>query len=295
VVYAVGVVLAFVIASPIGTNVERLAALVGPPLLLAALIERSAGRVRTGSHPRARIILRALPRLALVTAVAVNTGWLANKTDDDLEVSGAVPAWAERSEDVVAALHRLGADRTRAEVVPARNHREADLLAPHLNMARGWNRQLDVERGRLFYDGTLTPATYRAWLDHWAVGFVILPHGQPDSPAAAEAAIVAGGPSWLVPVWKDSGWTVYRVSDAVPLVSAPASVVRTSAADLVVRMPAAGSVTVRIAYSPWLRAQGACVRRSGDWTRLTVPSGGVYRLDSAYRLPRTNGCATHRR
>ena len=92
-------------------------------------------------------------------------------------VSTVVPAWAHDTTGVVEALDRLGADRTRVEVVPARNHREATALAPHVNLARGWNRQLDIERGRLFYDGTFSERTYRAWLDRWAVGFVVLPSG----------------------------------------------------------------------------------------------------------------------
>lgn len=297
VVYAVGVVLTFSVSSPIGTNVERLVGLAGPPVLLAALLTRGPGPLRQLVPVRGRgaPLRPALLTLVLAVTVSVNTYWLLSKTRDDLVVSTAVPAWAARTDGVINALHRLGADRTRVEVVPARNHREADVLAPHINMARGWNRQLDVERGRLFYDGPggaarLDPAAYRAWLDRWAVGLVVLPHGQVDSPAEAEAAVVESAPDWLRPVWRDGGWTVYRVQDAVPLVSAPATVVRSDDATMVVRMPAAGSVTVRIAYSPWLRAPGACVARAGDWIRLTAPAAGDYRLDSAYRLPRTGGC-----
>ncbi|NED03347.1 hypothetical protein G3I55_16965, partial [Streptomyces sp. SID6648] len=87
----------------------------------------------------------------LAVAVVYSSGWVGKKTVDDLKVSTVVPAWAAETDGVVNALKGLGADRTRVEVVPARNHREATLLAPHVNMARGWNRQLDVERGRLFY------------------------------------------------------------------------------------------------------------------------------------------------
>ncbi|MCX4818970.1 hypothetical protein OG883_03420 [Streptomyces sp. NBC_01142] len=300
-VYGVGVVLTYLIASPIGTNVERLVGLVGPPVLLAAVLAGGgslAGLPRTGL-PRAglrgaglrRACLRwgVLQQAVLVGALALNAYWLVDKTEDDLVVSNDVPSWAAHTDGVVRELERLGADRTRVEVVPARNHREATVLAPHINMARGWNRQLDVERGRLFYDGSLTLATYRKWLDHWAVGLVVLHHGRPDGPAEGEAAIVRGGPDWLEPVWHDDGWTIYRVRDAVPLAAAPATVVRGSDADLVVRMPTAGSVTVRVAYSPWLRAEGACVSQEGEWTRLTVPRAGEYRLDSPYRLVRPSG------
>ncbi|MET7618228.1 hypothetical protein [Streptomyces sp. NPDC005408] len=283
-VYGIGVVLTYLVASPIGTNVERLVGLVGPPVLLAAVLTGGLGR------ELGRGLGKLLPAV-LTAALALNTYWLIDKTDDDLAVSNHVPAWAAHTDGVVRELARLGADRTRVEVVPARNHREAALLAPHINMARGWNRQLDVERGRLFYDGSLTPATYRQWLDRWAVGLVVLHHGRPDGPAEAEAAIVRSGPVWLEQVWQDEGWTVYRVRDAVPLVSSPATVVRGDDAELVVRMRAAGSVTVRVAYSPWLRAKGACLRQEGEWTRLTVPRAGVYRLDSPYRLSRSGGSA----
>nr|WP_308313145.1 hypothetical protein [Streptomyces sp. ISL-1] len=289
-VYGAGVVLTYLIASPIGTNVERLVGLVGPPVLLAAVLAsgiRGLDKLGGLDRLRALIDLGGLLRAVLAIALVMNTYWLIDKTEDDLVVSNDVPAWAAQTDGVVRALQRLGADRTRVEVVPARNHREATVLAPHINMARGWNRQLDVERGRLFYDGSLTEATYRQWLDRWAVGFVVLHHGRPDGPAEGEAAIVRSGPGWLERVWQDEGWTVYRVRDAVPLAAAPATVVRGDDAELVVRMPAAGSVTVRVAYSPWLRAEGACLRQVGEWTRLTVARAGEYRLESPYRLPRS--------
>nr|WP_203601281.1 hypothetical protein [Streptomyces sp. SID9727] len=279
VVYAVGVVLTFLVASPIGTNVERLLGLVAVPVLCAAILDtvRAGARARTG----------------LLAAVLVVSGvWLVSKTVSDLRVTTTVPAWASHTEGVVAALDRLGADRVRVEVVPARNHREATALAPHVNMARGWNRQLDVERGRLFYEGELTPDRYRAWLDHWAVGLVVLHHGRPDGPAEAEAALIKGGLPWLDQVWEDDGWTVYRVREATPLAPPPATVTGGSDADMVLRMERAGSVTVRVAYSPWLRvrgADGACLRQDGEWTRLTVRKAGTYRLDSAYGLARFTG------
>lgn len=275
-VYAVGVVLTYAIASPIGTNVERLVGLAGPPVLLAALLAPGLDRTR-------RVVL------AVVLLVSVN--WLRDKTLDDTGVSTVTPAWASHTDGLVDELRRLGADRTRVEVVPARNHREAAVLGAYVNNARGWNRQLDVERGRLFYDGSFSAGTYRAWLDRWAVGLVVVHDGLPDGPATAEAALVRGGVPWLERVWGDAHWTVYRVRGAVPLVSAPGAVVRGDDARLVVRMPRAGSATVRIAYSPWLRADGgACVARDGEWTRLTVPRAGVYRLDSPYRWPRGGGC-----
>ncbi|MFD9909806.1 hypothetical protein [Streptomyces sp. NPDC059063] len=275
-VYALGTVLTYLIPSPIGTNVERLAELVAPALLLAALLSPS---------------LPVMRRLALVTGLVLSTAWVVQKTADDLEVSTVVPAWATDTRGVVSALERLGADRGRVEVVPARNHREATALAPYVNMARGWNRQLDIERGRVFYDGSFSATTYRAWLDKWAVGFVVLPNGRPDGPAREEAALVRSGPKWLEPVWKDKHWRVFRVRNAVPMASAPASVVRSTSTDVVVRVPERGPVTLRVVYSPWLRAEGACLTKDGEFTRLTVPAPGTYRISSGYgRSPRPAAC-----
>lgn len=271
VVYAVGTVLTYFVASAVGTNVERFAEYFAPPVLLAALL----------GTERARRVARGL----LVVALVFSVGWMGKKTADDLKEYTVVPAWAVETDGVVRALEGLGADRTRVEVVPARDHREAAGLAPHVNMARGWNRQLDVERGRLFYDGTLSATTYREWLDRWAVGFVVLPLGKPDGPARDEASLVGDPqlrPGWLEPAWQDEHWQVYRVRDAVPLVSAPGTVVTTTGADLVLRVDQPGSVTVRVAWSPWLRTDGGCLAQEGEFTRLTVEAPGEYRLSSRY-------------
>ncbi|KPC85810.1 membrane protein [Streptomyces sp. NRRL WC-3753] len=276
-VYALGTVLTYLIASPVGTNVERFAELFAPAVLLAALL--TAPPALTADR------VRRLARGLLAVALAYSVWWVGGKTVSDLRVSTVVPAWAAETEGVVAALEGLGADRTRVEVVPARNHREATLLAPHVNMARGWNRQLDVERGRLFYDGSFSAATYREWLDRWAVGFVVAPLGKPDGPARAEAKLVRDPerrPEWLEPVWRDAHWQVYRVRNAVPLVSAPGTVVSTGPADLVLRVARPGAVTVRVAWSPWLRSDGGCLAQEGEFTRLTVDEPGEYRISSRY-------------
>ena len=269
-VYAGGSVLTYLIPSPIGTNVERFAELFAPAALLAVLLARPG--------------LAKVRRRLLIAALVFSIGWVGKKTGDDLYVSTVVPAWATETQGVVRALDRLGADRTRVEVVPARNHREASGLAPHVNMARGWNRQLDMERARLFYDGSFSAATYRKWLDRWAVGFVVLPMGKPDGYAKVEARLIRDQrPDWLEPVWQDAHWRVYRVRDAVPLVSAPASVVSTSSADVVVRMARAGTATVRVAHSPWLHVDGGgCLAPDGEFTRLTVSAPGEYRISSEY-------------
>ncbi|MFF6957805.1 hypothetical protein [Streptomyces sp. NPDC008317] len=299
VAYALGTALTACVASPVGTNVERLAGIAGLPLLAAALMERVARRPRGGSYVRldrgptrtaARApVLGAVLVVVLTGALGHNGYALAAKTGRELRMSTAVPDWASHTEGVTRALRELRAERHRIEVVPARDHRESTLFADVAQIARGWNRQLDVKRDPLFYggtlpDGTLPAAAYRRWLDDWAVAYVVLPHGDMGGPGAAEAALLAPAarPDWLRPVWRDPYWTVFAVERPVPLASAPARVLRAGEADVTVRLPKAGSTVVRVAWSPWFRVTGGCVSRAGRWTRITAPSAGDYRLYSIY-------------
>jgi hypothetical protein len=232
---------------------------------------------------RAAVLALVLPGI-LAGALGFGGYWQLTKTVSDLRVSTAVPAWASHTGGVTDALRRLHADRHRVEVVPARDHRESTAFADVVQTARGWNRQLDVVRDRLFYARTLSASAYRDWLDDWAVAYVVLPHGRIDGPAKSEAALLAPGarPGWLRPVWQDPYWTVFAVARPAPLTSAPARVLRAGEAEVTVRLPAAGSTVVRVVWSPWFRAPGACVSRAGRWTRITAPSAGDYRLYTIY-------------
>lgn len=71
-VYALGTVLTYLIASPVGTNVERFAELFAPAVLLAALL--SAPPVLTAA--RSRRLVSAL----LAVAVVYSTGWVDRKS-----------------------------------------------------------------------------------------------------------------------------------------------------------------------------------------------------------------------
>ncbi|MEV5435137.1 hypothetical protein AB0K80_03740 [Streptomyces sp. NPDC052682] len=298
-VYAVGVVLCYLISTPVGTNVERLTELAAPAALLAIAMHRKDGRRGHGGDPLSdRLPLAWFTprrrRVVCVVAMVLSLTWLSGKTIADIVTNTKVPEWAVKTDGVVQELKRLGAWKTRVEVVPARDHREAAILAPYINMARGWNRQVDVERGRLFYEGhggtkvpegAFTSQAYRAWLSEWAVGFVVLVNGTPDGPAELEHALVSSEPDYLQKVWQDANWKIYRVKNATPLVDRPASVVSADGANLVVRMPRAGAVTVRIAYSPWLWADNGCLTADGEFTRLTVQEAGEVRISSTYGGP----------
>ncbi|WP_149831029.1 hypothetical protein [Streptomyces tailanensis] len=299
-IYALGVVLCYLIPTPIGTNVERLLELAGPAAALAIALYRGEARAADSRLPLSWFT-PGRRQVAVVVALVLSLTWLTGKTTADIVTNTKVPEWAVKTDGVVQELKRLGAWKTRVEVVPARDHREAAILAPYINMARGWNRQADVERGRLFYEGhggtevpkgAFTPAKYKAWLSQWAVGFVVLVNGEPDGPAELEHALVTSEPEYLERVWQDANWKIYRVKNATPLVDAPASVVSADGANLVVHMPRPGEVIVRVAYSPWLWADNGCLTadRESDgelteFTRLTVHEAGDVRISSQYGGP----------
>ncbi|MFE4536562.1 MFS transporter [Streptomyces scopuliridis] len=310
VVYGVGVLLTYVIDSQIGSNVSRFAMVIAGVVLLAAL---------PYAAPRSR------RWYALVLAFAGLNFWIGFKGVDDMVRTAPTASWTRELAPLVNQLQRTGADRGRVEVVPARSHREASALAPYVNLARGWNRQADMERNPLFYDDTLTAESYRGWLDRWAVHYVVLPKGKPDSGAGLEAELVQKGLPYLEHVWGDANWQLFAVKDPMPLADPPATVDRAGAGELTIHVKSAGRVLIRIPYSPWLGLvdeegksvpppeetpaskadedgpkvytnPNGCLLKAetnveGDeWTELLAPRPGVYRLAAPYQLPRGTGC-----
>ncbi|MFF2651869.1 MFS transporter [Streptomyces sp. NPDC058045] len=314
-VYGVAVLLTWLINSQIGSNITRLSMLFAGAVLLAAL---------PFAAPRTR---------RWYTLVMLFTGfvtWIGVKSVDDVVNTTPAASWARELAPLVNQLQVNGAERGRVEVVPARSHREASALAPYVNLARGWNRQADLERNPLFYDDTLDPVNYHAWLRRWAVHFVVVPKDEPDGDGGeAEREIVQQGQPYLRQVWGDANWQLYAVRDPVPLAEPPAVVERAEQGELIIEVKRAGRVLIRIPYSPWLglidghgksvtppketeasrRARerddtvpktydnpNGCLMETeeddaGDkWTELLAPAPGVYRLAAPYQLPRGTPC-----
>ncbi|WP_335978737.1 MFS transporter [Streptomyces sp. CA2R106] len=281
-VYALGVVLTFIIPSPIGSNVERLALLYGGTILLIVAMASTWGTKRS---------------LLVWLAFAGTASWQIAKPIVDQVTTASTSSSVQHASSLIHELHSLHADRGRVEVVPLRSHWEASGLSPYVNLARGWNRQADVERNPLFYDGTLTADTYRDWLRRWSVNYVVLPSvAQPDGAAVAEAKLVAAGQPWMTEVWHDTDWQVYSVAGADPMADPPAVVDQAGPAELTVTMPNSGSVLLRIPWSPVLGIEGAtdndsgCLAPDGDWTRLYAPKAGTYKIGGTYALIRGTQC-----
>ncbi|GHB11976.1 MULTISPECIES: MFS transporter [Streptomyces] len=314
-VYGVGTLLTYVVDSQIGSNVSRMAMLFAGVVLLAAL-------------PYAKPSTRRW--YALVIAFAGLNFWIGFKGVDDIVRTAPTASWNRELAPLVNQLQKAGAERGRVEVVPASSHREASALAGYVNLARGWNRQADMKRNPLFYDDTLNAVNYREWLDRWAVHYVVLPEGKPDSSGAVqEAALVEDGQPYLKPVWSDDNWQLFRVLDPVPLADPPATVERAGEQKLTIRVQSAGRVLIRIPYSRWLavvddegesverpqeteaskkrsaededapkdfiNAHGCLIKVAEDpdgdeWTELLAPRPGVYQLAAPYQLQPGTPC-----
>ena len=64
-------------------------------------------------------------------------------------------------------------------------------MSPDFSLARGWLRQLDIDRNHLFYDGReLTHARYRQWLHEQGIRWVAASDARLDYSAADEDALV---------------------------------------------------------------------------------------------------------
>ncbi|MET9604516.1 MFS transporter [Streptomyces sp. NPDC006512] len=311
-VYALGVFLTWAIDSQVGSNVTRLVMLFGGAVFLAA-VPHTAPRSR-----RRRLVLLGFAGL---------TVWITTNSVTDIVRTTPVAAWNRELAPLVDRLKKADADRGRVEVVPASSHRESSAFPSYVNLARGWNRQADLERNPLFYDDTLTAENYRAWLERWAVHYVVLPAGKPDSGGEDEAKLVRGGLPYLRQVWGDDNWRLFEVQDPTSLVAGPATVVRAGADQLVIDVKRRGRVLVRIPHSPWLglvdsegkavlppqetfssKARGASAKPkeyantagclfkaapddAGDvWTELLAPVAGEYRVSAKYQLPRGTPC-----
>jgi hypothetical protein len=262
VIYGLGVIAASAVPTPVGSNVARLGELLVGPLLVGMAYTR--------------------PRWLLAAALAAAAVWQVVQPAADL-AHGNAPAYSPQTQALVRELRAIHADTARVEAVPQYGHWESQELASAVLLARGWERQVDVERNPLFYGGTLTPGAYHGWLRYNAVRYVAISAASPDPAAAAEATIVREGQPWLVPVWHDAFWWLYRVTGTYPLASPPGTVIGTTPAQIMLRLSRPGTTIVRVRWSPRLRSTGsAALARRGAWTSLTAPRAGSYTLSAPY-------------
>lgn len=202
--YALLLVGAFALETPLGQNAARFGALAGPAALAVA-----------GRGPRPAIVLVGAGLLYLQLLPAVRAV---------VEAHGDPAAQAAFHRPLLRFLDGAAAPGERVEIPFTRNHWEAAHVAPHWPLARGWERQLDVERNRLFYDGELTPQRYERWLRAERIRWVALPDAPLDFSARQEAALLRSGQPFLQERPPAGGWRVWELIDAPPPATGPGRV-----------------------------------------------------------------------
>jgi hypothetical protein len=225
--------------------------------------------------------------------------WQANAPVADFTAASSDPAvHASYFKPLLSELQTLGigygARPARIEIVATADHWEARWVAPHVMIARGWERQLDQGRNHLFYGSSpLTAASYRHWLDEQAVSYVALSDAPLDYSAKAEAALVAnpsaGAGAYLREVWRSPHWRLFAVASPAPLVAAPALMTAASSESFTLAVPAAGSYLTRLRFTPYWDVSGAggCVAEApGGWTQVQATRAGFVHVVIRFSLAR---------
>jgi hypothetical protein len=274
-VYGVLCVALFVVPNPVGGNLARLAGLIVGPLAAYVLLSARRGRV---------LIAAAGPLLAFqLQPLVFSAAWA---TDDP---SSNVSYYS----GMLGFLESHAAPAGRVEIPFTREHWEATYVAEHVDLARGWYRQLDLSRNTVLYS-PLTTGIYRAWLDDNAVRYVALPDVTLDSGGVAEAALLKHVPAWLHVVYRDAHWTVWQVHDPTPLAQG-AGVLSDLGPDQFTITGGAGSTLVRVRWSRyWHVVTGnACVAKDDNgWTVVTMASPGSAHISARLSISTDDHCPT---
>ena len=270
IVYALVAISAFVIRSPLGGNVVRLAWLGAAP---AAVLTVTRFR-RT-----------LLPMFVIFTVI---WGWSYVRLGFVAADATSRPGYYD---SLAAFVQAQPGGMQRVEVVATESSRQADELALKINIARGWETQLDRKLNPEFFNG-LTADTFHHWLMRNSVSLVALPTSGLQQQSQDERAVIAAGPSYLHLVWSNPEWRVYRVIDSPPLADNGATVTDVGAESLTVSAPRAGITTVRFRYTKWYQiASGdACLTRSPDgWVQLRVNTPGIIVAKISFTLEAAAG------
>ena len=237
--------LAAVVPNPLGGNLTRLGSLFGGPVLLALVLARAPQRLRAPVVMAALLVGLAWQVVTPIRQTSESLG------DPSTERSYYAP--------VKAWLAARGAERDRIEIPHTFSHWETAYVSPDFSLARGWLRQLDVERNNLFYDGReLTHARYRRWLHENGIRWVAASDARLDYSAVDEDRLVRQDPPYLRLRGRLEHWDVYEVvGDAELWCAARASLDGARAGVLHARRRAAGLVRGQGALEPVLDGRAA--------------------------------------
>ena len=269
VLYALGATLAVAVETPVGGTAPRLGMLFGGPVLLCVAHDRLR-------RARAPVLVVALAGFGLLAYWQ----WTSAIRDIDkaLRDPAAESSYFEPLRQFLAGLP----DQRRIEIPFTSSRWENAEVAPLVPLARGWERQLDTANNPVFYRGDLNRLTYASWLVDNAVRYVALPSAKPDRSSYAERALIERGLPYLRLRWRSDHWRVYEVLLAAPMVipTGDARIVleQLGTDELLLDVKRPGGALVRVRWTPYWFAEGGCVERAGDWTRVTAERAGFMRV-----------------
>ena len=264
-IYLAVCIVAYIVPSAIGSNLERLR-YVAVPLALIAVSQRAW-----------RPLWLVVPAVTLAVIWNVTPIWSSYaraSTDPEASQSYWQPA--------INYLKAHSSNSFRVEVVDTAEHWPAayfpDAAIP---IVRGWYRQSDFPQNKLLYDAKLGERSYEAWLRRMGVRYVVLADAPVDYSSRKEAALIRTGRSGLVPVKRLPNITIYELRDATPLITGPAgaTVLWLWPSRLVAQFDAPGSYLVRIRWSPYWQPSTGCVSETRDgMTRIVTKESGLIQL-----------------
>ena len=297
--YGAATFFSFLVPNPLGGNAPRLAASIGVPLLAcfltapgpalarlspAGLLSRlTGGRViDLGPRWRAAAVALVIP-FAVWQWAPTNSIVTSPSTDPELHQSFYQP--------LVNELTAVAPQPIRVEVAPTKEHWEAAFVAsPHITLARGWERQLDIANNPIFYtDGALTPTAYQNWLEANGITWVALPQAPLDYAGQGEARLLSSGDvPGLQLVWQTPQWRLWRVAGSPGLVSGAATLTTLVPDHLTLSVRQPGPITVRVRDTAfWTVTKGlACLSPApGGWIAVKALTAGPLQLSAAMLTP----------
>lgn len=257
----------FVLANPLGGNMSRMVVFFAAPVLAAPMWARR----------RSIVVVAGVP-LAL---------WLVLPGVAAAEHLGDPAAEETYYDAVTEFVTQAGGAPGRVEVPFTDGHWEVTYIAADVPIARGWERQIDMDRNAVLYDDELSSETYRRWIDEHAVRWIALPDIEIDEGGLAESALLERGLAWLRPALTTEHWRIWEVLDPAPIVQAPGRLVSESPDEIVIAVERPGSVLVRTRYMPYWSAEGdgACVvRTDDDLVEIVVTTPGIVHLRPEFSL-----------
>ena len=268
---AAGILLSYLVHTPVGSNSTRLAIMFAIPVIAATM------RIDSVRHGAALLV--------------VLTAWQPPLIVGDLFDAGVSAAHRPYYAPLLTELARrepLG----RVEVPPTRDYWESVYVADTVPLARGWMRQVDIERNPLFFDGTLDAVTYQRWLYDNGVEYVALPDTTLSWVGRGEAELVRTGLPYLRPVWRSQHWALYEVLGARTVVEQPGRLVDSTATGITLQVSQPGRVLVRVRFTHWLTVEGpaACIEPAGRWSRLVASQPGIYHIGSRLQPTQPSRC-----